>query len=69
MDTRLRQLERAAHMGDPDAMQRYKAALVRLSTFTPDDKINKRTLKRWRAHQNLTCSDKCRFCRRAKTSY
>ena len=69
MDTRLRQLERAAHMGDPDAMQRYKAALLRLSTFAPVDTVSKRTMKRWRAHQNLTCNDKCRFCRRAKGSH
>jgi hypothetical protein len=66
MDARLRQLERAAQSGDQDAMQHYKAALVRISSFVPKDETGRRTLKRWRAHQNLTCNDKCRFCRRTK---
>jgi len=65
MDTRLRELERRALTGDPEAKRMYKTQLVRMSTFVPHPNINRRTLKRWRAHINLKCNDRCRFCRRA----
>jgi len=66
-DERLRQLERrVAVSNDPDAKKQLKLQRMRMGLgrpFIPRETMSRRTRKRWKAHQNLTCNDKCRFCR------
>lgn len=68
MDTWNAELKRAARMGDPVAAASLKRNRARMnpppSTFEPKQGLSGRTRRRWRAHLNDRCPDKCRFCRR-----